>query len=64
MDKEYKLDTIVEMKKMHPCGDNKWRVIRLGADIKIKCIKCDRIVMLPRVKFERGIKKILKENNN
>jgi len=58
MNKEYKLGDIAEMKKLHPCGSNKWKIIRLGADIKLKCIKCDRIVMLTRVKFEKGIKKI------
>ena len=64
MDKEYKLGDIAEMKKVHPCGNNKWKIIRLGADIKLKCIKCDRIVMLTRVKFERGVKKICDANEN
>lgn len=53
---------IVEMKKAHPCGSNEWEIIRLGADIKIKCRACGRIVMLPRSKFEKSIKKIIKQN--
>ncbi len=57
----YTLGTIVEMKKAHPCGANKWEVIRLGADIKIKCLNCNHTVMLPRVEFNRKIKKILEE---
>ena len=57
----YTLGTIVEMKKAHPCGSNKWEVIRLGADIKIKCLNCNHTVMLPRVEFNRKIKKILEE---
>jgi len=57
--KEYGLGDIVEMKKGHPCGANSWKVIRLGADIKIKCTECNRIVMVPKVKFDKGIKKIL-----
>lgn len=58
--KEYSLGTIVEMKKGHPCGANEWEIIRLGADIKIKCVNCGRIVMLPRIEFNKKIKKILK----
>ncbi len=58
--KEYNLGTIVEMKKGHPCGANEWEIVRLGADIKIKCVNCGRIVMLPRIEFNKKIKKILK----
>ncbi len=56
---DYKLGTIVQMKKQHPCGSYQWEVIRLGADIKIKCVGCGRLVMLPRSKFEKDAKKIL-----
>lgn len=62
MDKVFYLGDIVEMKKGHPCGNNQWEIIRLGADIKIKCTKCGRIVMLPRNKFEKDVKKIIKQN--
>lgn len=55
----YKLNDIVFMKKMHPCGSNEFEIIRLGADIKIKCIKCDHVIMLPRVEFNKKIKKVM-----
>ncbi len=58
--KEYTLGTLVIMKKGHPCGNNEWEIIRLGADIKIKCTKCGRVVMLPRVEFNKKLKKIVK----
>ncbi len=58
-DKSYELGTIVEMKKGHPCGENKWQVIRLGADIKVKCLKCGRTVMIPRIEFNKKIKKVI-----
>lgn len=61
MDKNYTLGTQVIMKKAHPCGTNLWEVVRLGADIKIKCINCGRTVMLPRLEFNKKIKKIVKE---
>lgn len=61
MIKEYELGTIVQMKKQHPCGSYLWEVTRLGAGIKIKCKGCDRIVMLPRNKFEKDAKKVITE---
>ena len=61
MIKEYEIGTIVQMKKQHPCGSYLWEVIRLGADIKIKCQGCDRIVMLPRSKFEKDAKKVIEK---
>ena len=56
----FDLGDIVEMKKQHPCGSNEFEVIRLGADIKIKCTGCGKIVMIPRSKFVKGAKKIVK----
>ena len=58
--KEYDLNDIVEMKKVHPCGSKLWKIIRMGADIKIKCEGCGRLIMMPRVQFEKGIKKVVK----
>lgn len=44
----YSLNDVVMMKKAHPCGENSWKIIRMGADIKIECQKCGHVVMLPR----------------
>ena len=46
---DYKLGTRVIMKKQHPCGANLWEIIRLGADIKIKCLNCNRSLFMPRI---------------
>lgn len=54
----------VVMKKPHPCGNNEWEITRVGVDIKIKCLKCNHIVMLPRVKFEKNIKKFTNKIEN
>jgi len=66
--KKFNLGDIVETKKQHPCGSKQWEVIRVGADFKIKCLGCSRIVMLPRPKFEKSVKKVIKsaslEENN
>jgi len=55
--KEFELNDIVMMKKSHPCGENRWQIIRMGADIRIKCLKCDRSVLMPRSEFVRKMKK-------
>jgi len=57
--KSFNLNDIVVMKKEHPCGENKWQVIRMGADIRIRCLKCDRSILMPRTEFERKLKKII-----
>lgn len=49
---------ILTMKKQHPCGSKEWEVTRIGADFKIKCLGCGHMVMLPRVKVEKSIKKV------
>ena len=61
--KDYDLNDIVEMKKAHPCGTNRWKIIRMGMDIKIECTGCGHIVMRPRREFERKMKKILEKAN-
>ena len=53
----FELGDIIQMKKQHPCGEHNFEVIRVGADIKIKCIGCGRIVMIPRSKFVKLAKK-------
>ena len=53
------LNDIVEMKKPHPCGTNRWQVVRLGADIKIICCHCERMLMMPRPEFKKKMKKVL-----
>lgn len=57
--KVFALGDIVEMKKPHPCGINAWKVIRMGADIRIKCTGCDHSVMIPRLEFEKKMKRIV-----
>ncbi len=59
--KEYTVGTKVMMKKSHPCGSNCWEITRVGADIKIKCTNCQRAVLIPRIEFNRKLKKIISE---
>ncbi|MEI3604435.1 DUF951 domain-containing protein [Pseudogracilibacillus sp. SE30717A] len=61
--KQFSLNDIVEMKKQHPCGENKWKIIRMGMDIRIKCLGCDRSVMIPRNEFQKKLKKIIEKGS-
>ncbi len=54
----YRVGQVVRMKKAHPCGSDSWRIIRVGMDFRIKCLKCGRSVLLPRRLFERKVKEI------
>jgi hypothetical protein len=53
---EIELGDVVRLRKKHPCGGDEWQVVRLGADIGIKCLKCQRQVLLERGTFERRMK--------
>lgn len=55
----YQLHDVVTMKKPHACGENRWEVIRLGMDIRIKCQACGHSVLIPRVRFERLVRKVI-----
>ncbi len=54
----------VELKKPHPCGAKQWEVLRLGMDIKIRCLGCGHELMLPRSKVEKSIRKIITEEDH
>ena len=61
---KYKIGTKVVMKKQHPCGANEWEIIRLGAYIKIKCLNCNRTLFMPRIEFNKKVKKIISEEGS
>jgi len=56
---DLRMQDIVMLRKPHPCGGNEWKVVRLGADIGLECLKCNRQVLLPRRELARRIKKII-----
>lgn len=55
------VNDILQMKKNHPCGESKFLVLRIGADFKLRCVKCNREFMAPRSKIEKNIKKIIRD---
>lgn len=60
---EIKVGDIVRLRKAHPCGSYEWEVVRVGADIGLKCLKCQRRVLLARDVFRRRLKESVPKND-
>lgn len=58
---DLKVHDIVELKKEHPCGSRQWEVLRIGMDLKLKCLGCGHEVMAPRRKIEKSIKRVIQK---
>lgn len=63
-EKTFQLNDIVVMRKPHPCGENRWKIIRMGMDIRIKCLGCSHSVLLPRKEFTRKLKEVIGQESN
>lgn len=57
--RRFSVGDVLEMKKKHPCGGSLFTVLYAGSDIKLKCNACGREVIVPRIKIEKNIKKIM-----
>ena len=60
---KFKLGDTVELKKQHPCGDNRFKIMRVGSEMRIVCLKCGRDMNIDRIKLEKATKRILSENS-
>ncbi len=60
---DIRLNDILVMKKAHPCGDKQWKVLRVGADFRLKCLGCGHEIMVPRLKAEKNIRNVIREEN-
>lgn len=60
----YEVGDIVKMKKVHPCGSDRWEIMRTGIDFGLKCLGCGRRVMIPRPKFEKGVKAVVEKKSD
>lgn len=63
MEKDFKLNDVVIMKKPHACGSNKWIITRMGVDIKIKCLNCNHEIMMDRLEFKKKLKGVCNEED-
>ncbi len=62
MSQDLQLDDLVRLRKPHPCGSYEWRVVRIGADIGIKCQVCGRRVLMDRRTFKKRVKTVIKRS--
>ena len=53
-----KVGDTLELKKPHPCGDKRFRVMRVGSEVRIVCLGCGRDMVLDRIKLEKAIRKL------
>ncbi len=53
---DLKMDEVVRLRKPHPCGSTEWRVVRLGADIGLKCMGCGRRILLSRRELAKRLR--------
>lgn len=56
---QFEIGDRLRLRKKHPCGSFDWEVVRLGADIGLRCEKCNRRILLPRSEVERRVKQVL-----
>ncbi|MBO5891722.1 MAG: DUF951 domain-containing protein [Oscillospiraceae bacterium] len=61
---DVRINDILMMKKAHPCGEKRWRVLRIGADFRMQCLGCGHEIMVPRFKAEKNIRSIVRDKNN
>jgi hypothetical protein len=60
---DIQIGDILTMKKAHPCGSDRWQVLRTGADFRLQCLGCGHQLMTPRFKAEKNIRAVSKANN-
>lgn len=60
----FSVNDILVMKKPHPCGDKRFRVLRVGSDIRVLCLGCNRDMNIPREKLEKKIKQVITDEKN
>ena len=61
---DVRVGDILTMKKTHPCGSKEWLVLRIGMDIKLRCMGCGHEIMAPRRKVEKSIRRIIEEEKS
>ena len=61
---DIRVDDVLIMKKAHPCGSNRWKVLRTGADFRLRCLGCGHELITPRFKAEKNIRSVERAENS
>lgn len=59
MVRQYELGWVVRLRKQHPCGGTDWEVVRIGADIGLKCLTCERRILMPRSTLDKRVRAVV-----
>jgi hypothetical protein len=63
MSQDVQVDDLVRLRKPHPCGSYEWRVVRIGADIGLKCQVCGRRILMDRRTFKKRVKTVIRRSD-
>jgi hypothetical protein len=61
---EFRVGDVLELRKSHPCGGKQWRVLRIGLDIGLECLTCERYVLVPRRRLETRMKRFVERGTS
>lgn len=53
---EFEVGQVIKMKKNHPCGENSWQILRVGMDFRLKCVKCEKMILISRRDVEKNFR--------
>lgn len=60
---DIQIGDVLVMKKSHPCGEKSWKVLRIGADFRLRCLGCGHEIMVSRFKAEKNIRSVTRHEN-
>lgn len=61
---KYNIGDRLITKKTHVCGSNEWEVLRIGIDIKLRCVKCGREIMMFKADLDKKVKSVIENSNS
>jgi hypothetical protein len=56
----YNIGDYLRLRKKHPCGDDRWEILKAGVDMRLKCVTCKRVILIPRVKLTKQVKEVIR----
>ncbi|MBQ7491279.1 MAG: DUF951 domain-containing protein [Clostridia bacterium] len=61
---DIRVGDILKMKKAHPCGDDRFQVLRIGMDLRLQCLGCGRMLLLPRIQVEKRVRSLIRKEDH
>ncbi|MBQ1705651.1 MAG: DUF951 domain-containing protein [Clostridia bacterium] len=61
---DIRVEDVIKMKKCHPCGSDRFLVLRTGMDLRLQCLGCGRILFLPRIQVEKQVRSLIRKEDH